>query len=292
MSTNSIRAFVFSGLALLVVSSASAQSLTGQPITGYGYGPAPATPPLMEAWTGFGGSNQWYGGWAGFNYALNPAHNVWTDGLIFRGEGGAGHYDYTTANVPGGRANVTYEQGALLLGYRAVFPFFVSTTLTGYVGAEVQNHDNPDPVADVRGTEWGVKFLGEIYSRINPYMDFYGQASFSTAFDTWSVIARPAFLVGTVGYGSEFWIGPDLAVFANGHAWGHGDSNDCPHTSTGGLGSCHYEEGRVGGLIHIITRGQTLLGDVLIAGGYRTPMGFNSGANGYYAQINFYWPLR
>jgi hypothetical protein len=281
----SLRAVLFAALSVLGVSSAHAQSIY------LPSAPMPSTgSPWAEAWAGFGGSNQWYGGWAGFNYAFN--HNVWSDGLLLRGEGGGGHYDYTNTGFPGGFVNVTYGTGSVMLGYRKVIPGLGQTTFVdGFVGADYQSQNNPDPTADVRGHEWGVKFIADIYSRLNATSDFFGQASFSTAFDTWFVLARPGFLV-TPPSGMQVWVGPDMQVFGNGHAWGHGDSSHCPRLTTGGLGSCHYEEGRIGGFIHVVTPGQILLGDVLVAGGYRTPMGFNNGPNGYYAQIGLYWPIR
>src|SRR5690349_24639048 len=131
-------------------------------------------PPWAEAWAGFGSQNNWYGGWAGFNYAFN--HNAWSSGFLLRAEGGGGHYDYTNTGFPGGFVNVTYGTGSVLLGYRTVLQNVIgqTATISGYVGAEVQNHDNPDRTADIRGTEWGVKFLGDIYARWTTYQDFYG----------------------------------------------------------------------------------------------------------------------
>jgi cellulose biosynthesis protein BcsS len=253
--------------------------------------PYPGGAPWAEAWAGFGSQNNWYGGWGGFNYAFN--HNVYSSGFLLRGEGGGGRYNYTNTGIPNGDVNVTYGTGSVLLGYRTVLQNVIGQTavLSGYVGAEVQDHDNPDPNADVRGTEWGVKVLGDAYIRFNPYQDFWGMASFSSAFDTWMVIARPGFLV-TSPTSFQVWVGPDLQIFANGHAWGHGDSGACPHLTSGGIGSCHYEQGKIGGFLHFINPGWTILGDVLVAGGYQEPMGFNSGPHGYYAQIGFYWPIR
>ena len=172
-----------------------------------------------------------------------------------------------------------------------------STTLSGYVGAEVQDQNNPDPNADVRGTEWGVKFVGEVYERWNEWQDFYGYASFSTAFDTWYLQARPGFLV-TSPASFQVWVGPDFQIFANGHAWGNADSSRCPRTPSGalgsssGLGGCHYEQGKIGGFARFVNPGWTVLGDVRVAGGYQQPMASNNGPHGYYAQIELYWPIR
>jgi hypothetical protein len=279
MRINLVRSVLVAAFALFGASPLYAQTYNwpSYPVSGTG------AAPWLEGWAGFGGTNNWYGGWAGFNYAFN--HNVWSEGFLFRGEGGAGHYDYPTVNVVGGRANVTYEQGAFLLGYRKIIPGIgISTTIDGFVGAEVQNHNNPDPFADVKGTQWGVKFIGDIYSRISQYQDFFGLASFSSAFDTWMVIARPGFLVTPIGYGMELWVGPDMSVFGNGHGWLQ-NASACPPNGSGGLGSCKYDEGRIGGFLHIVVPNQPLWGDWIIAGGYRKPLLANGGPDGYYAQI-------
>jgi hypothetical protein len=229
----------------------------------------------MEGWTGFGISNNSYGGWLGGNFALNPQHNVWADGYIFRAEAYAGHYDYPTPNVPGGRANVTFDGGALMLGYRKVIG---AATLSGYIGGEVQNHDNPDPLAFTRGTEVGVKVLGEVYGKLTPTQDFYGSASFSTAFDNWFVLARPGFLVSNIS-GTEFWVGPEGQVFGSGKG---ALTGQCV---IGGVpSSCRYDEGRVGGFLHIVIPNQPLLGDWTLSGGYRTPL-VGAKTDGYYAAI-------
>src|SRR5438874_7536294 len=156
---------LFASLALFSAMPAYAQ-VAAVPYSGPSY-PNTSGSPWMEAWAGFGSTSNWYGGWAGANYAFN--HNVWSDGLLFRVEGGGGHYDYTNTTVfngaPVGFVNATYGQGAVMLGWRHVIPGVgVNTTVTGYVGAEVNDQNNPDPTAAVRGTKFGVKVLGEIYS--------------------------------------------------------------------------------------------------------------------------------
>jgi len=278
---SSLRALLFAALSLLGVSSAHAQVYfpSTLPTTGA---------PWAEGWMGFGGQNNWYGGWAGFNYAFN--HNAWSDGFILRGEGGGGHYDYTNTNFPGGFVNVTYGTGAALLGYRKVLNGFIGQTmvLTGLVGAEVQDHNNPDTTAAVRGTQWGVKFAADVYTRLTQYQDFFGQASFSSAFDTWLVVARPGWLLPTFVSGTELWIGPDMQVFGIGQGWTRNASH-CPNAGSplqGGIGSCKYDEGKIGGFLHFIIPNQPLFGDWLIAGGYRKPLLANGGGDGYYAQIN------
>src|SRR5690349_17420748 len=110
-------AVLLAGLALLAASPSRAQQVY-TPAYPYPY-PGMAAP-WAEGWAGFGGQNNWYGGYAGGNYALN--HNVWADGILLRADGYGGHYDYSTPFVAGGRSNVTYGGGDFLVGYRKVLP--------------------------------------------------------------------------------------------------------------------------------------------------------------------------
>jgi hypothetical protein len=288
----SLPAILFAALTLVGASSANAQLyLPAYPL------PTGGAAPWLEGWIGGGAQNNWQGGWAGFNYAFN--HNVWSEGLLLRAEGGGGHYDYTQSTIfhgspiDGGFVNVDYGTGALLLGWRHVVPGVgINTLITGYVGAEVQDHNNNDPTAAVHGTQWGVKFIGEIYSRLSQYQDFFGQGSFSSAFDTWQLIARPGFLLPTIVPGTDVFIGPDMQVFGIGQGWTR-NANNCPNagvfggaTSSGGLGSCKYDEGKIGGFLHIVIPNLPLYGDWLVAVGYRKPLLANGGGDGYYAQLN------
>jgi hypothetical protein len=295
MRCTSLRAIFLAFLGLLSASAARAQTFNA-PVPGYAY--PGSGPGWLEGWAGGGVSNNWQGGWAGFNYAFN--HNVWSDGILLRGEGGGGHYNYTQPNPPiAGLDNVTYGQGAVLLGYRKIIPGFlgVSTTFDGFVGAEVQDHRNNDPFADVKGTQWGAKFVGDMYTRFSQYQDFFGMATFSFAFDTWLLIARPGFLLTSPG-STEVWIGPEMQVFGAGHGWLQnlsGCNSRLPPTgtpSTGTLGSCKYDEGRIGGFVHLVIPNQPLWGDWLLSGGYRKPLLGGSTGDGYYVQLGLNFRLQ
>src|SRR5688572_12463273 len=58
-----------------------------------------AATPWMEAWTGFGFTNNFHGGYFGAVRALNPTNNVYADGFVVRGEGFVGHYNYHQVSV-------------------------------------------------------------------------------------------------------------------------------------------------------------------------------------------------
>ena len=226
----------------------------------------PAVPwPWMEAWSGFGMSNGFYGGWFGAVIALNQTRNVWADGFVIRVEGLGGHYRYTTTGLPTGVSRVPMVDGALMLGYRKVLG---STTITVYGGLNAAYHDNKDPTARVRGAETNVKVLAELYSQLSPFQDVYAQASFSGAFQKWSVLLRPGFSIR-----QDVWVGPELQAFGN----------------EGAIGSSPYKEGRVGAFVQWRFPGQTL-SSVLISGGFRAPLAdkninSNRGKSGYYVQV-------
>jgi hypothetical protein len=244
--------------------------------------PVPGGAPWLEGWAGFGFQNNWYGGYLGVVAALNETHNVWADGWVLRGEGIVGHYDYTNPTYQGSNKNgpnvgVLLSGGSFYLGYRRNVSGL--GMVTGYVGVDVQDHDNPDPSAQTRGTAVGAKFLAEVYNRLTPTMDFYGMAFFSSAWANWFALGRPGFKMPTIS-GLELWIGPEGMLLGNGYG---ATTGSC--TNSGFLGSCRWEEGRLGGFAHIVIPNQPYFGDWIISGGYRQPLLCCSG-DGYYVNIS------
>jgi hypothetical protein len=166
----------------------------------------PGTNPYAEVWTGFGGTRTFFGGYVGGNVALNPTHSVWDTGFLLRGEGQVGQYRHTDVDTD----DVLTHGATVMLGYRVRMS---DSLLTGYVGANYETHDNDDRHAVLRGTEVGFKALIEYYTRINPGVDFYGQASYSTAFDT-------AFAFSRIGFNvvRQSWTGPEFSFYRNGES--------------------------------------------------------------------------
>lgn len=218
--------------------------------------------PWMEAWSGAGVTNHFYGAWVGGVIALNESRNVWADGLVVRLEGVIGHYNYTTTALPNGRSNVPMQAGALMVGYRKVLG---STTLTGYVGAAIEHAQNKDTTAKVRGTDIGLRVLVEMYSRLSSFQDVYAQASYSTAFSKWNVLLRPGFQIRR-----NVWVGPEGQLFG----------------SRGSIGSSRYTEGRVGGFVQFQFEGQTL-SNIIFSGGHTANLSKagQNGHQGYYVQV-------
>jgi hypothetical protein len=121
---------------------------------------APLTPLVTApSWELFGGvtiaPDSFYGE-VGAVFAFN--RNLTVDGWLFRLKGGAGSYDYNRA--PGLHQDADFQTGEFMIGYQT---FVGSTRFSGYVGPNVEHHDNPDPLATVKGTEWGIKGQGEVF---------------------------------------------------------------------------------------------------------------------------------
>jgi Cellulose biosynthesis protein BcsS len=194
----------------------SAALLGGSPIWAQGSGqtilstpgPVPVVtsgaPPYMEAWLGFGLTQSYYGTWVGGVVALNPQRNVWESGFVLRGEATIGRYD--VENNPF-QDSVLMHGASWMFGYRQRIG---EGTLTGYIGANYENHDNDSKFDRVRGLEVGFRALVEYYTRITPSWDIYAQASHSTAFDTTFLFARSGFQLS-----STIWAGPETAYFRN-----------------------------------------------------------------------------
>jgi hypothetical protein len=169
---------------------------------------APAVPYLTGPWLElFGGlvvapdSTYGYaGGVVAFNHDLNK------DGFLFRVAGGDGHYKYDI--VPGVGNGVDFQTGEVMVGYQA---YFGPTRITGYVGANVEDHhNNTDPLAFINGTKWGVKGQGEILTPIGQSVYLYGQASYSSVWNNY-------FVMGKAGYNitPAISIGPEVVSLGN-----------------------------------------------------------------------------
>src|SRR6266851_2508969 len=114
--------------------------------------PAPAylAGPWFTLFSGVTASPDSIYGEAGAVFALG--HNLDTPGWLFRIKGGGGHYEYNRA--PGLKQGVDFETGDLMLGYQTLVG---RARITAYFGGSVEHHDNPDPLATVKGTRGGAK---------------------------------------------------------------------------------------------------------------------------------------
>lgn len=110
------------------------------------------------------------------------------DGWLIRGDAGYGEYDYDTIFPGPTPTNVEGDvaAGDILIGYRH---FFGNGSVTGFLGGEIQNHDqSPRDLANsVDGSEGGVKGQLEIYAEPVTNVSLSAIGSYSSAFDSyWS----------------------------------------------------------------------------------------------------------
>jgi hypothetical protein len=159
--------------------------------------------PWINPFGGFAVDDSGWFGDIGAVAAING--NLNTAGWLVRVRGGGGHYEYnrTPALVQG----VDYQVGDFMLGYQWISG---PTRFSFYAGANVEHHDNNDPLATVAGTEWGFKVQGEVFTNFAP--NWYGLvlATYSTAFDSY-------FALGKIGYNVNSFvsIGPEVVAMGN-----------------------------------------------------------------------------
>jgi Cellulose biosynthesis protein BcsS len=143
-------------------------------------------------------------GYAGGVAALN--RNLNQDGWLVRLAGGDGHYKYNI--VPGLSNGVDFQTGEFMIGYQK---YFGDTRVTGYVGANVEDHHNgSDPLAVINGTKFGIKGQGEIFAPINPYWYFYGQGSISSVWNNYFLMAKAGYNISPVVS-----VGPEVISLGN-----------------------------------------------------------------------------
>ena len=256
---------VLVALALIPIRSAGAQEQSAFP----GIGGLPTSVPnpsqngpWMEAWSGFGFTNSFYGGYFGALRALNPKQDLWSEGFVLRFEGQAGHYDYLQGSNPSlPNPQVDFHGGGMLVGYRHLIGTGNDTSqLTGYLGVVYQHHANPDPGASLNGTQAGVKALVEYYTPLlSNSAYFYGQAFAMTPFSSWLVYAQLPFKLA-----DKIWFGPEVLLFGN----------EAP-----------FKEGRVGGVVRFENAFNVPGVNFSISAGYRKPID-SASPDGYYVNIH------
>ncbi|MGZ5835573.1 MAG: cellulose biosynthesis protein BcsS [Xanthobacteraceae bacterium] len=157
-----------------------------------------ATGPWVELFGGVTAAPDSIYGEGGAVFAFN--RNLRTDGWLLRLKGGGGHYEYNRA--PGVTQGVDFQVGDFMVGYQK---FYGTTRVSGYLGANVENHDNPDPLATVKGTEWGVKVQGEIFMPLNNGWYIFALGNYSSAFNNYFTQAKAGYSIAPgIAIGPEF----------------------------------------------------------------------------------------
>ena len=197
----SLREFGFSAVLLSIFLSPAAAAdmpTKAQPVV------IPLPGPWLQLFGGFVVAPDSTYGYAGGVIGIN--HDLNQDGWLLRIAGGLGHYKYNI--VPGVSNGVDFQAGDFMVGYQK---YFGATRVTGYVGANVENHNNnSDPFAVMNGTRGGVKGQLEILAPLNQYWYVYGLGTMSSVWNNY-------FVLGKVGYNITplVSIGPELTALGN-----------------------------------------------------------------------------
>jgi cellulose biosynthesis protein BcsS len=207
-----------------------------------------------NTWFGFGATATFMGGYAGF--VFSPQRDLWNNGVVLRGGAILGAYDYNGA-APFNNEKVTTGSGEALVGYRWAIDSSQTRWFTAYVGGNLEGHDQPDPAALLRGTRFGVKGMVELIGPVAERLNFYGQASYSTAFDTYFAIGRLQYR-----FTDKIEFGPEVIA----------------------LGDVAIDEMRAGAALTFATS----FGNVILSGGYLWPTRNTGGIvkEGFYGNVH------
>jgi hypothetical protein len=207
------------------------------------------------AWAGTWFSNHYLGGYVGAMKALNETDDLWSDGFVVRFDASGGSYSY---NATGFRnVDVGTLDADVMLGYRKRTG---SGTFSIYAGPSYAFHQNPDHAADIRGTQWGAKFLAQYSAQLRDDLSGDIQGSYSTAFDTYSVAGQLLYRVS-----DQVWLGPQVTLYGN---------------------NAPYQESTFGPLMKIMTT----FGEIGFSAGYRHV--YTSGnPDGYFASVYVGMPI-
>ncbi|MEX2128377.1 MAG: cellulose biosynthesis protein BcsS [Xanthobacteraceae bacterium] len=166
-----------------------------------------APPPTGPAAVYFGGAafspHSWFAD-IGAVWAFN--RNLNTDGALLRIRGGTGEYDYIVSPALG-EASVDFHVAEVMVGYQR---FINGVRYSGYIGAQVQSHDNNlDPVG-LDGTKWGVTAQGEVFAP-------FGNQGYGLLLGQISSVHSSYFVMGKLGWyvAPNLSVGPEVAALGN-----------------------------------------------------------------------------
>ena len=210
----------------------------------------PQTPSKADrwsAWTGLSAGPDYIYGYLGAGlFLIGDAEQ---GGLIARlGLGGGG---YRTSGDES--HDVVQYDANLLLGYRAQVD---GAAFAFYAGGDFNRHDNKDPGASPRGTEWGVKGLVEAYAPLGSAFYLAGYGTYSTAFETFSGDMKLAYRLT-----ESFAVGPEA----------------------GAVGSAGFAQARAG-----LATAWKLKDDAELSGAAGAGWDLDDADMGFYGMINLY----
>lgn len=207
------------------------------------------------AWAGIWFSNHYRGGYIGAMKSLNATDDLWADGFVLRVDASGGSYRYNSVGFTNIRVGTLNSD--VMIGYRKKVG---KGAFSAYVGPSYAFHQNPDPAADIRGTEFGAKFLADLSGPLDDDLDGRLQGSYSTTFSTYSIAGQLMFHVS-----DAVWIGPQATLYGN---------------------NAPYQESTIGPNLKF----NTGFGEIGFAGGYRHV--YTSGhSDGYFASVYLGLPI-
>jgi outer membrane immunogenic protein len=170
---------------------------------------AAASPPATHviAFTGTDIAKLSYSAWIGTLIAPIQGFNYSGLRVYFEGEGGT--YKYPVDG--GGSIRGIYESGDALVGYGFEGDNYSINVLGGANGI---NHmlSAPDPTNAVQGTEIGAKVRASAWINPTPDTLTYGEAEYSTAFNTYYVNGK--FGLNVAG-DKHIFVGPEVGTFGD-----------------------------------------------------------------------------
>jgi len=132
-------------------------------------------------------------------------HDLNSDGWLFRIKAGGGEYEYNLTAAT--KQSASFQTFDAMIGYQK---FVGDVRWTGYIGLNVENHDNSDVLAKVRGTEAGAKFQGEVFAPLGGGWYALGVASYSTVWNSYFTQAKLG-----VPVTPTISVGPEVAALGN-----------------------------------------------------------------------------
>lgn len=217
---------------------------------------AGAQAPSAYAWGGAWFSNHYAGGYGGAMKALNADNSLWDDGAVVRVDVSGGRYTYNAVGFSD--EDVGIVDATVMVGYRKNTD---NGSFSAYVGPAYIEHDNDDPAASIRGSEFGAAVLAEYVNRPSQNVELYLQGRFSSPFSTYGGAARALYRVS-----EGVWLGPQVTLYGN---------------------DATYQEITVGPFAKV----NTTFGEIGVTGGYRHPTK-SGNKDGYFASVYFALPLR
>ena len=186
-------------IALLMVSSAHAADM----LTPMAPAAASAQAPWFELFGGGAVAPHSDYGYVGGTVAFN--RDLQREGWLFRASAGDGAYSYYS--VPGLKRSVDFQTGDVAIGYQLLLSGIKIST---FLGANVEQHANDDPFAEVRGARGGAKGQVEIFAPLTDFGYFYTLGSISSVWNNYLLLSK-------LGYrpSDRVSVGPELLAMGN-----------------------------------------------------------------------------